>query len=378
MTMSAEFFWRIPTHGDGRSVLPGRATRGDWKKPAQGTMAATREPGHRYVDYVAQVARAAELAGFDGALIPTSLPSEEPLVLAASLAREVRTLRLMTAFQPGFITPAYAAKMTATLQRLLGDRLDWNVITGGSAPAQQAYGDFESHDRRYARTGEWLDVTDRMWREQGFAHEGDFYRLAQAGLTTPLAQTRKPGVYFSGASDAALAVAARHADVYLMWLEPLAAMRSVMERLDALAAAHNRRPRYGIRVDLIARPTEAEAWEVARALWESVDHTAALAPSAMTSAGGGESVGAKRQAALRPGDARNFEDYVVGPNLWSGLGAVRPGPTVGIVGSYDRVAAVLLDHIRAGITSFILAANPHLEEAIRIGEEVLPRVRAEL
>lgn len=374
---SAEFFWRVPTHGDGRSFVPGQATRGDWKTPRPGTFAARTERGGRYVDYVAQVARAAELAGFDGALIPTSLPSEEPLVLAAFLANDLRALRLMTAFQPGFITPAYAAKMTATLQRLLGDRLEWNIITGGSAPAQQAYGDFESHDRRYARTGEWLAVTERLWREQGFAHDGDFYHLAQAGLARPLSQTRRPGVYFSGASDAALTVAAEHADVYLMWLEPLASMQTVMSQLDALAASRDRRLRYGVRVDLIARRTEAEAWDVARAIWNSVDRDT-TAPSAMTSAGGGESVGARRQAALRPNGAAAFEDYVVGPGLWSGLGALRPGPTIGIVGSYEQVADVLLEHVRSGITTFILAANPHLEEAVRVGEEVLPLVRAAL
>lgn len=55
-----------------------------------------------------------------------------------------------------------------------------------------------------------------------------------------------------------------------------------------------------------------------------------------------------------------------------------PGPTIGIFGSYDQVADRLVDYVRAGATDFILAANPHLEEVLRAGEEVLPRVRARL
>lgn len=150
----AEFFWRIPTHGDGRSVSPAAWNRGDWKASKPGSMApGTRggaPDGFGYFDYAAQVAKAVELAGFDGALIPTSLPSDEPLATAAALARETRALRMMTAFQPGFIAPAYAAKMSATIQRISGNRLDWNIITGGSAPAQRAYGDTLPHDDRYS------------------------------------------------------------------------------------------------------------------------------------------------------------------------------------------------------------------------------------
>jgi alkanesulfonate monooxygenase len=78
---------------------------------------------------------------------------------------------------------------------------------------------------------------------------------------------------------------------------------------------------------------------------------------------------------LRPSDAKRFEDYMIGPNLWAGLGMIRPGPTIGIFGSYQQVAERLNDYIEAGIDHFILAANPHLEEAYRVGEEVLPLIR---
>ena len=379
---SVEFFWRIPTHGDGRSVSSASWNRGDWKPSAPGFVAPGirngQPDGYGYIDYMAQVAKSCEIAGFDGALVPTSFISEEPLMVAAALARETRTLRFMTAFQPAFITPAYAAKMGATLQRISNDRLEWNIITGGSAPAQRAYGDSLPHDDRYARTGEWLDVLAGYWGGAPFNHQGALYDIENGGLAAPLVNTRKPGIYFSGSSDAALQVAAKHADYYLMWLEPLEDMQAHMQRLNQMSAAYGRRPGYGLRVDIFARETEEEAWAEARRLWDAFDFSQPRKANPMTSVGGGDSVGAQRQAAIRNNTTGGFDDYRIGPNLWSGLGIVRPGPTIGIFGSYEQVADRLLDYIRAGFGTFILAANPHLEEALRVGEEVLPRVRARL
>ena len=50
----------------------------------------------------------------------------------------------------------------------------------------------------------------------------------------------------------------------------------------------------------------------------------------------------------------------------------------GIAGSYDSVVEQLATLHAAGITHFVLSASPSLEEAYRIGQFVLPRVRAAL
>ncbi len=377
--MSIEFFWRIPTQGDGRSVGIAGWNRGDWTATTRRHLAPAQDPGDdaSYYDYLAQVARAAELAGFDGALLPSAWNSEEPFLLAILLAQQTRTLRLLPAFQPAFLEPVYAAKLAATFQRISGGRLEWNVISGGSAVAQQAQGDFLPHDERYTRTNEFLNVIAALWSGEPVRHVGKHYRVTNEGLPVPLNNTRKPGIYFSGASDAALDVAAKHADVYLMWLEPLAAIRENIARVDKAAEKFKRRPRYGIRVDIFARETEEEAWSEAKRLWAGLGASADHLGKHLTSSKGGDSVGAARQAALRPSDAKSFEDYIIGPNLWAGLGLIRPGPTVGIFGSYQQVAERLNEYIEAGIENFILAANPHLEEAYRVGEEVLPLLRGQ-
>ena len=94
-----------------------------------------------------------------------------------------------------------------------------------------------------------------------------------------------------------------------------------------------------------------------------------------------ESVGAHRQWALHNGKVDSFEDLFVSPNLWAGKaisngakGGQVGGPTCVLVGSNEQIAERLAEYIDIGITTFILAAKPHLEEAYRVGEYILPRV----
>lgn len=214
--MSTEFFWRLPLGTDGPQLSTDKHNRGN-PHPRAGHIAPGRlangEPdGFTYIDYIAQVAKAAELAGFEGALLPTG---PEPWVVAAALARETRRIRFLIAFQATWTLPAYAAQQAAILQNLSHGRLDWNIITGGNPVSQRANGDYLDHDRRYQRTGEFLDIIQGLWQNERFSYDGDIYQLENGALPPGLQQERKPGVYFSGFSDAALDVAARHADVYL-------------------------------------------------------------------------------------------------------------------------------------------------------------------
>ncbi|HEY8355722.1 MAG TPA: alkanesulfonate monooxygenase, partial [Methylophilaceae bacterium] len=68
---------------------------------------------------------------------------------------------------------------------------------------------------------------------------------------------------------------------------------------------------------------------------------------------------------------------IIEPNVWSGFSLLRGGQTNGIVGSYEQVAERLDQLVQLGADAFILASTPHLEEAYRVGEEVLPLVRGD-
>jgi alkanesulfonate monooxygenase len=175
-------------------------------------------------------------------------------------------------------------------------------------------------------------------------------------------------MWFSGSSDAALKVASNHADYYLSWLEPFDQLFDKFARVKDKTAALGRRQKCAIRVDLVARKTEEEAWRDIRLGFENVsDETRARWRGQAT-----DSVGASRQAALKPTEATRWDHLIVAPNLWGGFNLLRGGPALGIVGSYEQCAARLDELIQGGADGFILAGTPHLEEAFRVGEEVLP------
>ena len=186
-----------------------------------------------------------------------------------------------------------------------------------------------------------------------------------------------PRIYLAGASDAAMAVAAKHGDVHLSWGEPLAKQKEVIDRARQALDAQNaeRDLRFGMRIDILARETEEQAWAELRQMFATVSDSTQLGGTRRTvGAGDSESVGAKRQFALHQGNTQHFDDLIVGPNLWAGMSKIRGGPGCVIVGSHEQVAERLAEYVDIGVSTFILASNPHLEEAYRVGEEVLPLV----
>ncbi|MEV4244662.1 LLM class flavin-dependent oxidoreductase [Streptosporangium canum] len=213
------FHWFLPTTGDGHHVRPATTT------VAAGTAAARPAT----LDYLAQVARAAEAAGFDAALTPVGAGCPDPLVACSAIAARTERLRLLVAFRPGFTLPTLLAQQAQTFQEISGGRLLLNVVTGGDPEEQRAYGDFLDHDARYGRTEEFLTVLRRAWTGRRFDHQGVHYRVSGGGLATPLPGA--PDIYFGGASPAAERVAAAQADVYLMWGEPPAMIAERVARM---------------------------------------------------------------------------------------------------------------------------------------------------
>ncbi|QVQ50044.1 LLM class flavin-dependent oxidoreductase [Spiractinospora alimapuensis] len=357
--MALTFHWFLPTQGDSRGIVGGGhgvAVDSAWR---------TREPS---TEYLAQVARAAEQLGFEGALTPTGAWCEDAWITTAMLVGITERLKFLVAFRPGLLSPTLAAQMASTYQRLSRGRLLLNVVTGGESAEQRTHGDFLSKDERYARTDEFLSVVNRLWDGETVTHDGEHLRVERAALARTPAP--RPPVYFGGSSPAALEVAAKRVDTYLTWGEPPGAVADKVDRVRALATRRGRALEYGIRLHVITRDTSEDAWRAADRLLEHLDPGTVAAVQA--GLGRSESEGQRRMLDLHGGTRDGLEIY---PNLWAGVGLARGGAGTALVGSHTEVADRIEEYARAGISEFVMSGYPHLEEAYWFGEGVLPILR---
>lgn len=348
---SANILWFLPTHGDGRYL---------------GTT-----KGGRHVDlaYLRQIAQAADELGYFGVLLPTGRSCEDSWIVASALAPLTRRLRFLVAVRPGLQSPSVAARMTATLDRISEGRLLVNVVTGGDPVENKGDGIFLGHDERYEVTREFLDVYRALLRGETVNVAGKHLAIEDGRLLFPPHQQDGPPLYFGGSSDAGIDVAVDTVDKYLTWGEPPAQVAEKIERVRKIAAQRGRKVSFGIRLHVIVRETNAEAWKAADELISHVsDETIASAQQIFSRM---DSVGQQRMAKLHGGRRDKLE---ISPNLWAGVGLVRGGAGTALVGDPETVAARIKEYQALGIDTFILSGYPHLEEAYRFAELVFPHL----
>ncbi|AFJ48025.1 FMNH2-dependent alkanesulfonate monooxygenase [Shimwellia blattae] len=348
-----KLFWFLPTHGEGRYL---------------GTT-----KGGRAVDlpYLQQVALAADSLGYYGVLIPTGKSCEDSWLVASALVSITRNLRFLVAVRPGLQPPTLAARMASTLDRLSDGRLLINVVTGGDPVENKGDGIFLDHTQRYGVTREFLTIYTRLLAGEKVDFQGEHLHVEGAELLFPPVQENGSPLYFGGSSEPAIDVAAQQVDTYLTWGEPPAQVAEKLAVVRARAAARGRRLEYGIRLHVIVRETEDEAWEAANRLIAHVDdETIARAQDVFSRM---DSAGQARMRALHNGSRDNLE---IAPNLWAGVGLVRGGAGTALVGNPEQVATRIREYQALGIENFIFSGYPHLDEAHRFAELVMPLLNA--
>ena len=351
------FAWYLPTEGDGHHL---------------GSRHAERPPTFRYLTEVIQ---AAERAGFEEILIPTgnandSFAAEAPMAeswtTAALLGAVTGRIRLLVAVRGGCHNPGVFAKMAATLDEATGGRLVLNLVAGGSP--DDMYSRVLEHDERYRRLWEFARVVRRLWTEPSVDFDGEFFRMRGALAEPKPLQRPHPPFYMGGASAVARQMAVELVDTYLMWGEPPAQIAARIEEMEALASRAGKELRYGLRIHLIVRDSEAEARAAAADLLSRAD--AYVEAQRRAEFNGFDAVGQARMLAVRAA-----EDDWVAPNLWAGIRRVRGGAGTAVVGTPAQAKALLGEYVDAGIRHFIFSGYPHREEAARVGEVLLPLLR---
>lgn len=348
-----DIFWFIPLHGDGRYL---------------GTSKGARAVNHHYMQ---QIAQAADKLGYGGVLLPTGRSCEDPWIAAASLIPVTQRLKFLVALRPSTLSPTVAARQAATFDRLSEGRLLINLVAGGDSGDLEADGTFLSHDERYEHAREFLDIWTRVLSGETVDFEGKHLKVKGAKQLFPSVQRPHPPIYFGGSSDAAHELAAEKVELYLTWGEPPAEVEKKFDDIRKRAAKHGRKVKLGVRLHVIPRETNDEAWAAADDLIKHLDDdTIAKAQARMASM---DSEGQRRMRALQ-GAGRSRSQLEVSPNLWAGVGLVRGGAGTALVGDGPTIAARLKEYEALGADTFVLSGYPHLEETYRFAELVFPHI----
>jgi dimethylsulfone monooxygenase len=309
-------------------------------------------------NYVKKLARRSEEIGFDLSLVAelnlndikgVDAPSLDAWSTAAALTAVTDTLELMVAVRPTFHNPAILAKQAANIDNIGGGRLSLNVVSSWWATEARKYGvQFDEHDDRYARTAEWLEIVDRMWKEDHFSYSGKYYKVEDTVLQPK--PIKKPVIYAGGESEKAKETIARQCDAYVMHGDTPARVKEKIDDMERRRERLNLPPMiYGVAGYAIVRESvETAQREVARIT--NVQQSAAGYANYQDWLGNTK---LEQQVSL--------EDYSVS----------NRGLRSGLIGTPEQVAEQVAEFERAGVGLLLLQSSPQLEEMERFSEAVI-------
>jgi alkanesulfonate monooxygenase len=314
-------------------------------------------PAAHYAERIAAVSRWSEHAGCHGILVYTDNGIADPWLVAQLIIESTETLRPLVAVQPIYMHPFAVAKMVGTLGYLHGRAVDVNMVAGGFRNDLLALDDETPHDERYTRLVEYARIVQGLLTTpDGFSFAGSYYRVANARLQPPLDDHLRPGFLVSGSSPAGLAAARALGATAVKYPQP-----SHEETTDGEGEGGS-----GIRVGVIARPTDDDAWEVAHERFPA-DRLGQLTHAVAMSVSDSEW---HRQLSSRTDTAERTPDAYW---LWPFQNYKTFCPY--LVGSYDRVGSELRAYLEHGFTTFILDV-PRTEDDLHHTNVAFERARA--
>lgn len=348
-----EFGWFIPTRGD---TL-------DYSEPQQ------IPPSKKMFE---RVVIAAENNGFEYILLPVAAACWDAWMSSAFLIAKTKSIKMLVAARPSYINPVLLAKIIATYDQMSEGRISINLIAGQNETENEAEGVGLKKEDRYEVMEEEVEICKALWAAGAngkIDYNGKHYQLKQAHIGPPIYQKPHPKFYLGGGSGQAAELSAKHSDVHLFWGDTVEHIEKSMVDIRALASKYGREKKigFGMRLQILCRETEAEAWDVAEGLVRNVtDEFRATVKEMYANSVANQRV---RQLAKEYGK-------MIGPHLWTGLTQARPGAGIVIVGTPEQCAETIQQYIDIGCQSFCLSGYYHDEEAERFGKWVRPLLEA--
>jgi alkanesulfonate monooxygenase len=289
--------------------------------------------------------RRSEQHGCKGILVYTDNSLVDAWLVSQIILQNTEKLCPLVAVQPAYMHPYSVAKLVASFGYLYGRRIYLNMVAGGFKNDLAALNDTTPHDKRYTRLIEYTTIIKELLTGAApVTFEGEFYKVDKLKMTPPLSPELFPGIFISGSSDAGLASAKALNATAVKYPKPAKACEAEAP-LDGIDS--------GVRVGIIARSDEAEAWEIAEQRFPEdrkgqITHQLAMKVSDSFWHQQLSQTGKHTKTDRSPYWLRPFENYkTFCPYL---------------VGSYDQIAEELARYIALGHTTFILDVPPNQEE----------------
>jgi alkanesulfonate monooxygenase len=315
-------------------------------------------------EHCLNIIQTADRNGFKGALLPAAYDTGlDPATFAAAALPLTENIKPIVALRIGETYPTTLSRSIAALDDISKGRIIINAISS-DFPGQKT-----DAKTRYDRTGEVLEVLRQGWENDEIHFDGNYYNIHLDSAPAKCRYSKRPQVYFGGISPEAKEIAAKYADVYLMWPEKMEMMRETIEDVSERAYKHGRTIDFGLRIHMIVRETENEARQYAKKLISKLDDNDAAAQRARHQ--DSVSYGVFRQDELR----KNADlDGFIEPLVWSSVGKVFSGCGSALVGSAEQVQEKLHQYMDLGFRAFIHSGFPLIEECDYFGKLVLPHM----
>jgi alkanesulfonate monooxygenase len=311
-----------------------------------------------YSAQVRDVARWSEEGGCDGILVYTDNGLLDPWLVAQLILQSTAELSPLVAVQPAYMHPYTVAKMVSTLALLHRRRIDLNIVAGGFKNDLLALGDATPHDRRYARLTEYTAIIRALLEGGPVTFKGEFYSVTNLSLMPALERGLLPRILLSGSSAEGLAAARTLGALPVRYPEPASRIE---------AHSNHDVSDFGIRVGIIARESEHEAWVIARERFPEdrrgqVTHQLAMKVS--------DSAWHRQLSAIAPAISPESAYWMV---PFQNYKTFCPY----LVGSYTRVGEEIGRYLAAGSRTIILDVPPsgdemrHIRTSVAAAERVL-------